>query len=245
MKKSLQHRLLEVLKGNPGVSVKELASILEVDVNKVKVAAYRLKSMGYIEKAGRGYIVTKRGLQFLNYLESRLASKTDVEKARKTLEEKREASTEAPPSKEPVREMSRGMGTPQVVEDTINTLIEKLQELERRIISLEARVRGLEGVVASTQKRPDITSLLDPVMYYNEAVTKYGSLIEKMLSDKRLIRIGSLVVNTEFYAHFKSRFPIKLSDVEKLSPHEKILLEEMRKEALIVLHAGKEYRMVE
>jgi len=58
------------------------------------------------------------------------------------------------------------------------------------------------------------------------------------------VRIGSLVVDSTFYHEFKSRFPLKVSDIDKLTTYEKLLLEEMRREALVILHAGKEYRLV-
>jgi len=71
LKKTLQHRVLETLRDNPGLSPKDLASILEVDINKIKVILYKLKTAGYIEKAGKGFLLTQRGMKFLEYLEKR------------------------------------------------------------------------------------------------------------------------------------------------------------------------------
>ena len=64
MKKTLRQKILEEVKSNPGLSLKELSRLLEVSQNTLKNIVYKLKSEGYIEKAGDGYVITPRGERF-------------------------------------------------------------------------------------------------------------------------------------------------------------------------------------
>ncbi|MEM4976428.1 MAG: Mn-dependent transcriptional regulator, partial [Desulfurococcaceae archaeon] len=80
---------------------------------------------------------------------------------------------------------------------------------------------------------------------YSYAQAKLGGLLDKIIAENKLVRVGSLVVDAQFFSEFNSKFPIKVSDLDKLTSHERVLLEEMRKEALVILHAGREYRLID
>lgn len=252
MKKSLYQKFLEALRDNPGASVKELASLTGLSVSKLRVVVYKLKTMGYVERAGKGYIVTERGLKFLEYLsrgsQARAPEETGVqplELAEKVISGESDVRADAKATEVPqtsVREQTCESGVPVSLVD----VVERLRVLERRVQNLETQVKNLEKAITATQRKYETRSPLEAlVMHYSEAIAKYGPLVDKMVSEGKVVRVGSLVVDAEFYNSFKSKFPIKLVDLEKLSAHEKQLLEEMRKEALVVLHAGKEYRLVE
>lgn len=246
MNKPLLHRVLEILRENPGLSIKELSTLLDISVERVRGLLYKLKSSGFIEKAGKGYMLTERGLRFLEYLEK---SKTPIHREEKPVEETMRIHEETP---QPTPPETPAIGSVQVAteisqfQDTIIDLKKKVEVLEKRIEELERALKNLEKAIQARQKRTESLVLEEPVMFYNDVVNKYGQVyVEKMISENKVKKIGTLIVDSEFYKEFKAKFPIKIQDIDKLSHHEKILLDEMRREAMVVLFAGREYRLVE
>jgi DNA-binding Lrp family transcriptional regulator len=228
---------LEEVKSNPGLSLKELSRLLEVSQNTLKNIVYKLKSEGYIEKAGDGYVITPRGERFLNFLEKRRTTSLGEEVGEKEPEE-RVAKEEPTPS-------TRTQSIARSEQELLSNIVNKLRELEKRVSMLEAQMKNLELAIASSRhKREGVITIDPPIQPINEAISKYGSLIDKLINENKLVRVGSLVVDASIYQEFKSRFPIKTSDIDKLNPLERQLLEEMRREAIVILHAGKEYRLV-
>lgn len=237
MKKTLRQKILEEVKSNPGLSLKELSRLLEVSQNTLKNIVYKLKSEGYIEKAGDGYVITPRGERFLDFLEKRRTTSLGEEVGGKEPEE-RVAKEEPTPS-------TRTQTIARSEQELLSNIVNKLRELEKRVSMLEAQMKNLELAIASSRhKREGVITIDPPIQPINEAISKYGSLIDKLINENKLVRVGSLVVDASIYQEFKSRFPIKTSDIDKLNPLERQLLEEMRREAIVILHAGKEYRLV-
>jgi len=237
LKKTLRQKILEEVKSNPGLSLKELSRLLEVSQNTLKNIVYKLKSEGYIEKAGDGYVITPRGERFLDFLEKRRTTSLGEEVGGEEPEE-RVAKEESIPS-------TRTRSIARSEQELLNNIVNKLRELEKRVSMLEAQMKNLELAIASSRhKREGVITIDPPIQPINEAISKYGSLIDKLINENKLVRVGSLVVDASIYQEFKSRFPIKTSDIDKLNPLERQLLEEMRREAIVILHAGKEYRLV-
>jgi hypothetical protein len=228
---------LEEVKSNPGLSLKELSRLLEVSQNTLKNIVYKLKSEGYIEKAGGGYVITPRGERFLDFLEKRRTTILGEEVGEKEPEE-RVAKEESPPS-------TCTQSIARSEQELLSNIVNKLRELEKRVSMLEAQMKNIELAIASSRhKREGVITIDPPIQPINEAISKYGSLIDKLINENKLVRVGSLVVDASIYQEFRSRFPIKTSDIDKLNPLERQLLEEMRREAIVILHAGKEYRLV-
>jgi DNA-binding MarR family transcriptional regulator len=247
--KPLTYRVLEALYKNPGLSAKELSELLGVSVEKTRSVLYKLKSSGFVEKAGRGYVLTERGVRFLEYLEKskRPARCESAEGAAgETTRTREEAAREVAPS--PLTPESRGgeVVTPAHA-NALEELRKRIEVLEKRLEDLERTVRDLERALQARQKRAESSGFLEePVMFYSDAVSRYGqALVERLISEGRVKRVGVLLVDSEFYREFRAKFPIKVQDVDKLSHHEKVLLDEMRREAMVVLFAGREYRLVE
>jgi hypothetical protein len=229
---------LEEVKSNPGLSLKELSRLLEVSQNTLKNIVYKLKSEGYIEKAGGGYVITPRGERFLDFLEKRRTTILGEEVGEKEPEE-RVAKEESPPS-------TCTQSIARSEQELLSNIVNKLRELEKRVSMLEAQMKNIELAIASSRhKREGVITIDPPIQPINEAISKYGSLIDKLINENKLVRVGSLVVDASIYQEFRSRFPIKTSDIDKLNPLERQLLEEMRREAIVILHAGKEYRLVD
>jgi len=237
LKKTLRQKILEEVKSNPGLSLKELSRLLEVSQNTLKNIVYKLKSEGYIEKAGGGYVITPRGERFLDFLEKRRTTILGEEVGEKEPEE-RVAKEESPPS-------TCTQSIARSEQELLSNIVNKLRELEKRVSMLEAQMKNIELAIASSRhKREGVITIDPPIQPINEAISKYGSLIDKLINENKLVRVGSLVVDASIYQEFRSRFPIKTSDIDKLNPLERQLLEEMRREAIVILHAGKEYRLV-
>ncbi|MEM1627675.1 MAG: winged helix-turn-helix domain-containing protein [Desulfurococcaceae archaeon] len=253
-KKTLTFKVLEILRDNPGLSLKELSSMLNISVARIREVVYRLKSSGYLEKTGRGYILTGRGIKLLEYISGE-----------KTMEKSFEAGKEEIPS-QPANQLEKAMekepGIPQSVEtgteqqrvcintDEFNKLVDKVRTLEDRILklekSMEEMVKALEAFKRNRLKADHKHVFMElPVMSYNEALSKLGNILDRLIIEGKIVKIGSLVVDAEFYKEFRSKFPIRTAELDKLTHFEKILLEELRKEAMVVLHAGREYRFVE
>jgi len=237
LKKTLRQKILEEVKSNPGLSLKELSRLLEVSQNTLKNIVYKLKSEGYIEKAGDGYVITPRGERFLDFLEKRRTTILGEEVGEK--EPGEQVAKEEPTPSTRTQTIARSE------QELLNNIVNKLRELEKKISMLEAQMKNLELAIASSRhKREGVITIDPPIQPINEAISKYGSLIDKLINENKLVRVGSLVVDASIYQEFKSRFPIKTSDIDKLNPLERQLLEEMRREAIVILHAGKEYRLV-
>ncbi len=259
MRASISQRVLELLRENPGASLKEISAALEAPINKVRAVLYDLKSRGYVEKAGKGYIVTERGLEYLEYLERVRRGARPVQEEvgqatpsalpfiEKTAEKQEaEAPREAPMQAHREEKPETGLLQTQLaeLESSLLKIANRLDEFEKRLTLLERTVRDIEKALEALRKRRIEALLEPPVMPYSEALSRLGAQLERMIMEGRIVRVGSLVADPQFYHEFKSKFPIKLADLDKLSEYEKLLLEEMRKEALVVLHAGREYRLL-
>lgn len=255
MKKPLQARILEILRDNPGLTVKDLSMLLEMDIRKTRLLIYELKNKGYVEKSGDGYIVTSRGEKYLSFIEQKTRETTSImtpEQSSISIDVKNIPKDQVQVVEDVSVSTRAGVQADTSLLETITRKLEELsnrmREFENRLNLLESQVRDLEKAIAIvSSKRTEQRFILDPpVMTYSEALSRYGSSsIEKYISENKVVRIGSLIVDKEFYNLFRSRFPIKTTDLDRLTAYERVLLEEMRKEALVVLHSGKEYRLVE
>ncbi|MEL9908492.1 MAG: winged helix-turn-helix domain-containing protein [Desulfurococcus sp.] len=263
-------RVLEILNNMPSLSSREIAEILGIDFSRAKEILERLRYSGYIEKAGRGYIITARGRSLLAELTKQKTMPPQI-----TTQEKQggPASGEAASSEKPIGEKrqegkiegqsQQAPETPEAL-DHVSLLVKQLEEFSKRLRELEVKIKDLDARLTSLEnfarevvKHHDMVQhagsqssgegqyvIETPVMNVNEAQSRLGPLLDKYLLEGRLIRIGALIVDHVFYEEFKKKFPIKASEVSRLSNLEKTLLNEMRNEMLVILYAGKEYRLV-
>ncbi|WP_042667488.1 winged helix-turn-helix domain-containing protein [Desulfurococcus amylolyticus] len=260
-------RVLEILNNTPSLSSREIAEILGIDFSRAKEILERLRYSGYVEKAGRGYIITTRGRSLIAEL-----TKQKTISPQNTAQEKQgsPASEEAASSEKSVDEKRQESRTERRMQqapetlDHVSLLVKQLEEFSKRLRELEVKIKDLDARLTSLEnfakevvKHHDMVQhtgsqsggegqyvIETPVMNMNEAQSRLGPLLDKYLLEGRLIRIGTLIVDHVFYEEFKKKFPIKASEVSKLSNLEKTLLNEMRNEMLVILYAGKEYRLV-
>jgi predicted transcriptional regulator len=253
LKKPLFLRVLELLRDNQGLQLREISTLLESSVNKVRAVLYELKAKGYIEKAGKTYVLTDKGRRFLEYIEH---TRTATVKAETAEQDKTQVTpqtkTSIKVSERITVETDRERQTVELKAETgdvrlmLENVLTKVHDLEKKIANLERTVRDIEKAIESLHRRKqEEFSIEAPIMPYSYAQAKLGGLLDKLIAENKLVRVGSLVVDAQFYSEFKSKFPIKVSDLDKLTSHERVLLEEMRKEALVILHAGREYRLID
>lgn len=228
--KSLTLKVLELVRDNPGVSARELAELLSISQELARSIVARLKSKGLIKKEGRGLYITDKGHWLLAKAAGGRSQRRQPEAPQAP-----EAPSQAPhqPPLSPV---------PAGEEDRVKRLEEAVARLEARLSSLEKAVEELRR--GRQEHREASGPLPRPVIPISEASASLGPSLDRLLLEGRLVRVGSLVVDRGFLEAFERKFPIKLEEVDALDPMERALLEEMRREALVILHSGREYRLV-
>jgi predicted transcriptional regulator len=265
--RTLSAKILVYLSENPGATLKDLSQVFNISMNTLRNMIYRLRNNGYVEKAGNGYVLTSKGEWFVEkVLKSRETSHESITEEKHVeapgREAAREASTsesmvkeeqysgeeegvveEKPPSRDTVEDTGDLLKRIEMLETTLNELREKLEEVSSEIKRLKEQVvRGSKSRVR--RKKEEVEKLPKPVMNIREALNTLGPLLDQLRLEGRVEIIGSIVVDREFYEEFKKKFPLPVKEAENLSPMEKTLLNEMIKDARVIKHAGREYRIV-
>ncbi len=255
----LTAKILGYINDYPGSTIKDLSIALGISVSMARAIIYRLKNNGYVEKAGMGYYITDKGLWLLSKMTGGRG-----EKREKTIEETREEK-EAPIEEKPkgdediskVEGIAKGKGLESLIE-RIDTLERRIEDLENRVRDLESYLKRINNKFSSMGRRKGVggeqvlgrrgveseKTLPIPVMSIPDARNKLGSLYDKLIYEGRIIEVNTVVVDREFYDEFIKKFPITVKDAEKLPPLEKKLLDEMKKDARVILKAGKRYELV-
>ncbi len=135
-----------------------------------------------------------------------------------------------------------------VLEESIKKLYEEIESIKEKldkIGSLEKKQAKQIGIRAEVKTKPKKREgLPEPIMHFEEARRTIGLQLDTLIRSGQVVVVGSLVVDSEFYEEFKKRFPMSIRDAEKLPYMEKRLLEEMNREAIVIIRAGKYYDLV-
>ncbi len=260
-KKTLMLRILEFLKEYSGATIKDIAVTLGISMSLARTVVYRLRNNGYIEKAGKGYILTDKGEWFVNKF-----GKPREENVEEVSIEARseEATYEVISSKEQeieteIKAQEHKKTYPKTTEEPLTKLEEKIRQIEKEIIRIEKQVSSLrqeldkireelkKAKTRSTKEKKnkkEEKGLPKPIMYINEAMNALGSMFNTLVYQGRIEVVGRLAVDKRYYEEFIKKFPLSIREAEKLPPLEKTLLEEMKRDARVILYAGKEYRLV-
>ncbi|ADI31753.1 winged helix-turn-helix domain-containing protein [Staphylothermus hellenicus] len=279
MKKTLTAKVLEIVWQNPGSTIKDVAIMLNISLPTARAILYKLKNNGYIEKTGKGYILTSKGEWFINnvLLKEKTGGKESIEQKpeekpvkteRVIVKNKREAE-EDKKEIQAVIEQKQLVGLEEKVMAKIKLLESRINELEKTIQRITADLESIKNMLKTGKEHAKImektekpsskpalalgtkkparnteNKLPAPIMYVYEAKNTLGPLLDSLIRSGKAEIIGSLIVDSEFYKEFKKRFPITISEAERLPPMEKKLLEEMNREAIVIIHAGKYYKLV-
>jgi DNA-binding Lrp family transcriptional regulator len=135
-----------------------------------------------------------------------------------------------------------------VLEENVKKLYEEIENIKERIDkikSLEEKQVRQAKIGAEIRARPRRNEgLPEPIMHFEDARRIIGLQLDTLIRSGRVVVVGSLVVDSEFYEEFKKRFPMSIRDAEKLPYMERRLLEEMNREAIVIIRAGKFYDLV-
>lgn len=263
--KSLTRKVLVFLKDYPGASVKDVATHLGININLARAILYRLKNKGVVEKVGNGYILTKSGEHIIGKISGKeqvlekehTPNNTSIKEMSRTLIEtgpetqKQEEETTSTPATHPVLRETRDepkidlMEAIKAVEERIRYLEKELDVIKKEVFRIKNIAENMKQQVQSPPaKKSEVEKLPRPVMPIIEARNILGERLHALTYTGKIVVIGSLAIDGDFYKNFISKFPISRREAEKLPEEEKILLEEMKKEGKVYLHCGKEYRLV-
>lgn len=231
---SIEDMVLAYLKKNPGSNPRKIADALGLSLTRVRIALLRLRDRGQVVRTSRGYVA--------------VAQPRDLEAYQVRGPPASQAGIRAAEASSRLDALEKRMS---VLEARLDALEEKLgmlaKELEKlgetlkrgggrgpRIRGARPRVRELGEVL---EERKVIR--LDEARRY--AVSRS---LKDYLDSGEAVFLGGLIVGKDFYDEFRSRFPVPVGEVSRLSREEKMLLEAMVSEGLAYLHAGREYRLV-
>jgi len=242
--KTLTAKILLYLRDYPGVGVKDISESFNISLTTARSILYRLKNLGYIEKAGNGYILTSRGEKLVEaIMKKSVKDKSTVETVRKDTSTRSEV--EVVKSVEASQVSKPGVDS---LEDRVKKLEVEVNELKAIVNQLRMEVESIKDMITSKTRREERSEgeyvLPKPVMNYKEAYEQLGSKLEQLRIEGKILIIGSIIVDRKIYDEFVKKFPIPVEEESKLSPYEQMLLQEMKKEAYVILHAGREYRLV-
>ncbi|ABN69309.1 hypothetical protein Smar_0196 [Staphylothermus marinus F1] len=279
MKKTLTAKILEIIWQNPGSSIKDVATMLNISLPTARAILYKLKNNGYIEKTGKGYVLTSKGEWFINnvLLKEKTAGKESAEqkpvdtprKSEQVIMESKQEVEKDKKEKQVVIEQNQLAGFKEKIMNKIMLLESRINELEETIQRITTDLESIKNILRTKEEYAKITEKMEkpsnkpamllgvkkqskssenklpaPIMYIYEAKNALGPLLDSLIRSGKVEIIGSLVVDSEFYSEFKKRFPITISEAERLPPMEKKLLEEMNREAIVIIHAGKYYKLI-
>lgn len=246
--KTLSAKILVHLHQNPGAALKDLLAAHGASARAIRTAIYRLKSNGYIERAGSGYVLTSKGEWFVKNVLMKGAIKERAEMG----EPGSEASAERElPLDRPPAELGDS-----TLRASVSELASRVEALEREVESMrsvlgrvvrEVKVlkKSVEEISRSISRSAEERQALPkPVMDVREALSTIGSQLERLRLEGKVEVVGSLVVDKGFYESFKKKFPMSASDLERLTDLERMLLSEMVRDARVIVRAGKEYRLI-
>ena len=243
--KTLTEKIIEFLYDNPGASIKDVAQGLGISLNLARAILYRLKSKGIVGKSAYGYVLTDIGESIAKKIIAKFGEESEAREMelgdKEVIETRREFKAVESSVKEAYGDLAE-------LENRLRSLEEKIVNLDRLLSNLKRELRNLRMALdeakKSSTKRRKIDRLPKPIMSFMDARDLLGDNLHSLIYSGKVIVIGSLVVDSDYYNDFISRFPISRKEAEKLSDQEKLLLEQLKNEGKIYLYAGKEYRLV-
>ncbi len=231
---SVEDMVLAYLKENPGSNPRKIADALGLSLTKVRVALLRLRDRGQVVRTSRGYVA--------------VAQPRDLEAYQVRGPPVSQAGIKAAEASSRLDALEKRMS---VLEARLDALEERLgmvaDELEKLREALRRRGGEDPGLRRTRPRVRELRELLEErkVIPLDEARRHAISRsLKDYLDSGEAVVLGGLVVEKRFYDEFRSRFPIPVGEVSRLTREEKMLLEAMVSEGLAYLHAGREYRLI-
>ncbi len=237
---SVDKKIIAFLKNNPGATPREIADALGIPLNLVRVLLTRLRESGYVMKSSRGgYVVRVTKLHEAEVSEEELRVH-DVMGAEKTSHETLTDILNA--LRKEIDELKKRISK---IESELSIIRKSIKE--RPYIEVKPRLSEIKGEVKEREEEDKLISELRSrkVLSIDEARRLAIKSLETYFTQGIIIPISNYVVLKEFYDEMKRKFPIKITDVGKLSREERLVLDALIKEGMVYLHGGREYRLIE
>jgi len=245
--KTLTAKILKYLYENPGASIKDLSIVFNVNPNTIRNTLYRLKGNGYVERVGKGYILTSKGEWFVKtILGESIQEKEEIEIEEERIEPKEKIREEKKHSETISIENRDIIERIDMLEKQLNEIRDIIDKLARQLEAIRRNIGRKESREKKNEKREEkMEKLPRPVMNIQEAINVLGPMLDELKLEGKIEIIDSIVVDLDFYNDFKKKFPIPVNEVNKLSILEKTLLDAMIKDARVIKHAGKYYKLID
>ncbi len=236
---NVDKKVLQFLKDNPGATPREIADALGIPLSLVRISLTRLRESGHVVKSSRGgYLVrVSRLIDLKEYGESLNLSRgsvpqTDIERIFESLNE----------IKKDINELRNRLDKVESEIRIIKLALRHHLQLpnvgnERRVTFEERRKTHHDKLIEELTKRK--------IMHINEAKSYAKYSIDTYVAKGDVVLVSNYLVLKEFFDELKRKFPIRVSDVKKLSNEEKLLLDAMVRDGLVYLHGGREYRLID
>ncbi len=223
---SVDRKVLAFIKENPGATPREIADALGIPYSSARSAILRLREAGYLIRSSKGGYIVRSALP--SGLDEELSGIPSKESA---------GSSE-------LRELTKGL---RELREIVEDLRGRVERLEHEINILKAGLKPRERVERKPSSKKGLIEVLEErgAIKASEAVKLAGGSLDPYVRSGKVILIGSLVVSPEFLNTFKKKFPLKVSEVGRLTQPEKELLDIMIREGIVYLHGGREYRIIE
>ncbi|MET1160109.1 MAG: winged helix-turn-helix domain-containing protein [Thermoprotei archaeon] len=253
--KTLTAKIMLFLYENPGASLKDISQYIGISVNTARTIIYRLRNNGFVDRAGNGYVLTSKGEWFVSniLLKKEESEKPETEESREEVQAALESESSGA-SSEYIETASVEVEHKRAEQGDLRGLLDRVRKLENEVRKLYelldkamSEIKEIKEELARQQRRETsekpIEGLPKPVMNIKEAMDQLGPVFEELRLSGRIEIVGNLVVDRNFYEEFKKKFPIPVSEADKLPPMEKMLLQEMIRDARVIVRAGREYRL--
>lgn len=219
---SIEDRVLNYLRSNPGATPREIADALGVSLASVRVAINRLRELGYVIRSSKGgYVPRVSQDTVVTYDYTRSSTSYIVgDDLLKTVNEL-------------VSKVGELEGRVRRLEDEVKLIKKSLP----RISTKPSTSSDADAFLSALKLRG--------VMGVDEFRKLTNKPLDDYINSKKVILIGDLVVHPDFLETFKSKFPIKVSDTSSLSNDELRLLETLIKTNRVYLFSGIEYRILD
>jgi len=252
--KTLTAKILLYLRENPGASLKSIAQAFNMDLVTARNIIYRLKSGGYVEKTGSGYILTSKGEWFVSNIVLKKSEATERSEQKEVVEaEVREqsAAETAETGAQQARESVSVAGQAGLERD----LLSRVEALEKEVAHLKEALEKLAQEVSELRsslqaakrhqqvKREEVVAVAEampkPIMELSEAERVLGAKLTELIRDKKVEVFGRILVDKQFFENFKKKLPIPVDEVDsRLDPYEKLLFDILRREGFIIQRSG-------
>ncbi len=217
---SVEDRVLNYLRANPGATPREVADALGMSLASVRVAIGRLRELGQVIRSSRGgYVVRVAESPVATYDYAHATTTSTIgDNLLKTVNEL-------------VSKVSELESRISKLEDEVKVIKKSLPKIPSRPPS-----KDLDKFLSTLRLRH--------VMSVDEAKGLVDRPLEDYVNGGKAVIVGDLVVSPEFLDSFKSKFPIKVSSISTLSSEEAKLLEALVKTNQAYLFSGVEYRIL-